>query len=48
MAQDSSKQSELIRRREAPLSTPTDLGVKASEDIAGGLNAILADVFALY
>src|SRR5258708_380549 len=48
MAQDSSRQSELIRRREAPLSTPTDLGVKASEDIAGGLNAILADVFALY
>src|SRR6266481_2140176 len=26
MAQDSSKQSELIRRREAPLITPTDLG----------------------
>ena len=48
MAQDSSKQSELIRRREAPLSTPTDLGVNASEDIAGGLNAILGDVFALY
>src|SRR3981189_591638 len=48
MAQDSGKQSELIRRREAPLITPTDLGVKASEDIAGGLNAILADVFALY
>ncbi len=48
MAQDSSKQSELIRRREAPLITPTDLGAKASEDIAGGLNAILADVFALY
>src|SRR5260221_12832212 len=48
MAQDSSRQSELIRRREAPLSTTTDLGAKASEDIAGGLNAILADVFALY
>jgi starvation-inducible DNA-binding protein len=48
MAQDSSKQSELIRRREAPLITPTDFGVKASADIAGGLNAILADVFALY
>lgn len=48
MAQDSSKQSELIRRREAPLITPTDLGAKASEDISGGLNAILADVFALY
>ena len=28
--------------------TPTDLGAKASKDIAGGMNAILADVFALY
>ena len=48
MAQDSSKQSELMHRREAPLITPTDLGAKASKDIVGGLNAILADVFALY
>ena len=40
--------SELQRRRSAPLATPTDLGIKASEDIAGGMNAILADVFALY
>jgi hypothetical protein len=31
MAQDSSKQSELIRHREAPLITPTDLGAKVSE-----------------
>jgi starvation-inducible DNA-binding protein len=38
----------LVRRRKAPLITPTDLGDKASMDIAGGLNAILADVFALY
>jgi starvation-inducible DNA-binding protein len=28
--------------------TPTDLGAKASLDISGGMNAILADVFALY
>ena len=28
--------------------TPTDLGERASKDIAGGMNAILADVFALY
>jgi len=40
--------SELQRRRSAPLATPTDLGIKASEDIAGGMNAILEDVFALY
>jgi starvation-inducible DNA-binding protein len=46
--QDSSKQNDLKRRRIAPLITPTDLGVKASKDIAGGMNGILADVFALY
>jgi starvation-inducible DNA-binding protein len=44
----SGKRSELKTRREAPLITPTDLGAKASMDIAGGMNAILADVFALY
>jgi starvation-inducible DNA-binding protein len=32
----------------APLITPTDLGAQASVDIAGSMNAILADVFALY
>jgi starvation-inducible DNA-binding protein len=30
------------------LATPTDLGSNASKDIAGALNAILADTFALY
>src|ERR1022692_1055262 len=45
---DSSKRADLKHRREAPLETPTDLGTKASMDIAGGMNAILADVFALY
>jgi starvation-inducible DNA-binding protein len=48
MAKTESEKSELRRRRETPLITPTDLGAKASEDIAGGMNAILADVFALY
>src|ERR1700687_1165817 len=43
-----SDRNELKRRREAPLITPTDLGTKASKDIAGGMNGILADVFALY
>src|SRR5271163_4519410 len=33
---------------ETPLITPTDLGAKASADIADRRNAILADVFALY
>jgi starvation-inducible DNA-binding protein len=40
--------SELRRGRRAPLITPTDLGEKASQDIAGSMNAILADVFSLY
>ena len=35
-------------RRLAALDTPTDLAGGATRDIAAGLNAILADVFALY
>src|SRR6476469_8460552 len=35
-------------RRKAPLETPTDLGANARRDIAGALNALLADTFALY
>ena len=35
-------------RQKAPLSTPTDLKSAATKDISGALNAILADVFALY
>ena len=45
---DDIKQEQLRRRREAPLITPTDLAANASKDISGGMNAILADVFALY
>ena len=48
MAISEAKKKELKVRRIAPLVTPTDLGAKASEDIAGGMNAILADVWALY
>jgi starvation-inducible DNA-binding protein len=48
MAKSDSKRNELKSRRSAPLVTPTDLGTKASKDIAGGMNGILADVFALY
>src|SRR5271155_5658471 len=44
----SASRNELKTRRNAPLITPTDLGAEASADIAGGMNAILADVFALY
>jgi starvation-inducible DNA-binding protein len=39
---------DLKRRQAAPLATPTDLEPGATTDIAGALNAILADVFALY
>ncbi|ORE92679.1 DNA-binding ferritin-like protein (oxidative damage protectant) [Stappia sp. 22II-S9-Z10] len=32
----------------APIATPTDLGADATRDITGAVNALLADVFALY
>jgi starvation-inducible DNA-binding protein len=35
-------------RRKAPLNTPTDLAAKATPQLAGSLNALLADFFALY
>ena len=35
-------------RRTAKLATPTSLGAKATRDLAGALNALLADFFALY
>jgi starvation-inducible DNA-binding protein len=31
-----------------PLNTPTDLTAEATRDVAGAMNALLADVFALY
>ncbi len=37
-----------VKRRAAPLATPTDLGAEATRDISGALNALLADVLALY
>jgi starvation-inducible DNA-binding protein len=39
---------ELKELQRAPLRTPTDLAAEATRDITGALNAILADVFALY
>jgi starvation-inducible DNA-binding protein len=35
-------------RRRAALATPTDLHANATRDLSGALNAILADVYALY
>jgi starvation-inducible DNA-binding protein len=45
---DAKKIQNLRLRQKAPLNTPTDLKPTATKDIAGALNAILADVFALY
>lgn len=45
---NSKKTSRLLRRRNAPLETRTDLSRSGTKDIAGAMNAILADVFALY
>ena len=45
---DAAKTRDLEHRRDAPLATPTDLKAAATKDIAGALNVVLADVFALY
>ena len=42
------KTAQLVARQKAPLTTPSDIDPKAVKDIAGALNAILADVFSLY
>ena len=42
------KMQELKQRQRGPLNTPTDLSAEATRDISGAMNAILADVFALY
>jgi starvation-inducible DNA-binding protein len=34
--------------QQAPLARPADLKHEATRDIAGAMNAILADVFSLY
>src|SRR3982074_115113 len=45
---NSKKTIELLQRRDAPLETRTDLTQAATKDITATMNAILADVFALY
>jgi len=45
---DSKKKLALEQERDAPLATRTDLSRAAVKDISGTMNAILADVFALY
>jgi starvation-inducible DNA-binding protein len=48
MAVDTKKRQELTNRRDAPLLTPTDLHRTATREVSGAMNAILADVFAMY
>ena len=40
--------SELHARRQEPLATPSDISAEGVKQIAGALNALLADVFAVY
>ena len=45
---NSKKTNELVRRQTAALNTRTDLTAAATKDVSGAMNAVLADVFALY
>src|SRR5215469_15372816 len=40
--------SDLVARQKSPLNTPSDIDAKSVKEISGALNALLADVFALY
>ena len=42
------KDASVEERQKAKLDTPSDLGSNATRDISAALNALLADVFALY
>jgi starvation-inducible DNA-binding protein len=42
------EKNEAKDRRKSPLATPSDLGQEAVKNISGALNALLADVYALY
>ena len=45
---NSQKIVKLVRERQSPLATRNDLSANAKKNIAGAMNTILADVFALY
>jgi starvation-inducible DNA-binding protein len=45
---NSKNRAKLTERRDAPLATRTDISRTGVKDVAGAMNAILADVFALY
>jgi starvation-inducible DNA-binding protein len=46
--EDQMKKQDAKALRAAPLATPSELSTNAVRDISGALNALLADVFALY
>src|SRR5947208_7509106 len=48
MTKSNPGKAELLHRRNAPLETRTDLTREATKDTSAAMNAILADVFALY
>jgi starvation-inducible DNA-binding protein len=48
MKNSARKTEDLKRRQASPLATPTGLKSDATRDITGAMNAILADVYALY
>lgn len=45
---ETKRRQDLVQRRAAPVLAPTDLGATAAREVAGVLNRLLADVFALY
>jgi starvation-inducible DNA-binding protein len=47
-AATATKTQEQRERQRTPLATPTDLAASATRDVTGAMNAVLADVFALY
>lgn len=47
-AVETKRRQDATNRRDAPLLTPSDLTRAATKDVAGAMNAMLADVFALY
>jgi starvation-inducible DNA-binding protein len=49
MKKNSASKTEALKtRQKAPLATPSDLRAAATRDITGAMNAILADVYAIY
>ena len=48
MKKSNTAKKQNLNLKQRPLATPTDLEAAATKDIAGAMNPILADVYALY